>query len=92
MIHNTYRRLDEPSLQLGPLSISQWAVIIVLGVLCYVLKQVTGMGTQAILCIATVVIGGLITSTVLTLYLLPLLYSYLSPPDAEEASGPAKEL
>lgn len=58
MIHNTYRRLDEPSLQLGPLSISQWAVIIVLGVLCYVLKQVTGMGTQAILCIATVVIGG----------------------------------
>lgn len=58
MIHNTYRRLDEPALQLGPLSIGQWAVVVVLGALCYVLRQVTGMGTQAILCIATVVVGG----------------------------------
>ncbi len=33
--------------------------------------------------LATVVIGGLVTATVLTLYLLPLLYSYFSPADVE---------
>ena len=58
MIHNTYRRLDEPSLQLGPLTLAQWLVIAVMGGLMYGLKELTGMGTQAILCIATVTMGG----------------------------------
>ena len=58
MIHHTYRRLDEPSLQLGPLSLPQWLVVAVIGALCFGLKQLTGMGTQPFLCIATVAIGG----------------------------------
>jgi len=58
MIHNTYRRLDEPSLQLGPLSLPQWLVIAAIGALCFGLKQLTGMTTQPFLCIATVAMGG----------------------------------
>ncbi len=34
--------------------------------------------------LATVVIGGLVTATILTLYLLPLLYPYFSPADARD--------
>ena len=33
--------------------------------------------------LATVVIGGLITSTLLTLYLLPALYAWFSPKDGD---------
>jgi len=58
MIHHTYRRLDEPSLQLGPLSLPQWLVIAAIGGVCFGLKQLTGMSTQPFLCIATVAMGG----------------------------------
>jgi len=58
MIHHTYRRLDEPSLQLGPLSLPQWLGIALIGGLCFGLKALTGMSTQPFLCIATVAMGG----------------------------------
>ena len=58
MIHHTYRRLDEPSLQLGPLSFPQWLAIAAIGALCFGLKTLTGMTTQPFLCIATVAMGG----------------------------------
>ncbi len=43
----------------------------------------TAIGAEVQRPLATVVIGGLVTSTVLTLYLLPLLYSWFSWKDAE---------
>ena len=58
MIHHTYRRLDEPSLQLGPLSLPQWLAVAAIGALCFGLKMLTGMSTQPFLCIATVAMGG----------------------------------
>jgi cobalt-zinc-cadmium resistance protein CzcA len=39
----------------------------------------TGTGAEIQRPLATVVIGGLITSTLLTLYLLPILYPWFSP-------------
>jgi cobalt-zinc-cadmium resistance protein CzcA len=39
----------------------------------------TGTGAEIQRPLATVVIGGLITSTLLTLYLLPVLYPWFSP-------------
>jgi len=39
----------------------------------------TGTGAEIQRPLATVVIGGLITSTLLTLYLLPALYEWFSP-------------
>jgi cobalt-zinc-cadmium resistance protein CzcA len=61
------------------------ALVASLGFIPMATSQAPGAEVQRPL--ATVVIGGLLTSTALTLYLLPLLYSYLSPPDVEEASG-----
>lgn len=58
MIHRTYRRLDESSLQLGPLSLPQWLLIALIGVLMFALKQLTSIPTQAVLCLATVAMGG----------------------------------
>jgi hypothetical protein len=58
MIHHTYRRLDEPSLKLGPLSLPQWLGIALIAGLCFGLKALTGMSTQPLLCIATVAMGG----------------------------------
>ncbi len=58
MIHHTYRRLDESSLQLGPLSFPQWLGVGFIGLLCFGLKLLTGMSTQPFLCIATVAMGG----------------------------------
>jgi hypothetical protein len=57
MIHNTYRRLDESALQLGPLTLIQWLLICLLAGLMFALKQLTGISTQPLLCLATVVIG-----------------------------------
>jgi hypothetical protein len=57
MIHNTYRRLDESALQLGPLTLIQWLLICLLAGLMFGLKQLTGMPTQPLLCLATVVLG-----------------------------------
>jgi cobalt-zinc-cadmium resistance protein CzcA len=42
--------------------------------------------------LAAVVIGGLITATLLTLYVLPLLYSWFSPVAREETREPVGEL
>jgi hypothetical protein len=58
MVHNTYRRLDESSLQLGPLSLPQWALIALIGGLVVALHAITGMGLQATLCIGTVLVAG----------------------------------
>ena len=45
------------------------------------MAMATSTGAEVQRPLATVVIGGLITATILTLYLLPLLYPQLSPPD-----------
>ena len=66
MIHNTYRRLDESSLQIGPLSLPQWLLIAAIGGLMFALKQLTGMPTQAVLCLATVAMGGPFAAMVLS--------------------------
>ena len=58
MIHNTYRRLDDSSLKLGPLSLGQWLVIALIAGLMVALKELTGIGMQAILCISTVAVAG----------------------------------
>jgi len=41
--------------------------------------------------LATVVIGGLITSTLLTLYLLPVLYPWFSPKKINPSYAPQVE-
>lgn len=61
------------------------ALVASLGFIPMATSQAPGAEVQRPL--ATVVIGGLITATVLTLYLLPLLYSYFSPADLEEATS-----
>lgn len=57
------------------------ALVASLGFLPMAISTATGAEIQRPL--ATVVIGGLITSTVLTLYILPLLYPWFSPVDLE---------
>ena len=52
----------------------------------------TSRGAEVEKPLATVVIGGLITATLLTLYVLPLLYSWFSPVVREETREPAGEL
>ena len=44
----------------------------------------TSMGSEVQRPLATVVIGGLVTSTILTMFLLPLLYPWFSPREAVE--------
>ncbi|HWW20094.1 MAG TPA: efflux RND transporter permease subunit, partial [Steroidobacteraceae bacterium] len=46
------------------------------------MAMATSTGAEVQRPLATVVIGGLITATILTLYLLPLLYPWFSPPEA----------
>jgi heavy metal efflux system protein len=46
------------------------------------MAMATSTGAEVQRPLATVVIGGLITATILTLYLLPLLYPWFSPPDS----------
>ena len=43
----------------------------------------TATGAEIQRPLASVVIGGLITSTLLTLYILPLLYTWFSPKEVE---------
>lgn len=57
MTHRTYRRLDESSLQLGPLSLPQWLGLLLLAGLALALKQLTGIGIQATLSIGTIAVG-----------------------------------
>jgi cobalt-zinc-cadmium resistance protein CzcA len=47
-----------------------------------------GAGAEVQRPLATVVIGGLMTSTLLTLFVLPTLYAWL---ERDSASGPARE-
>jgi cobalt-zinc-cadmium resistance protein CzcA len=46
------------------------------------MAMATSTGAEVQRPLATVVIGGLITATILTLYLLPILYPWFSPPDS----------
>ncbi|MCZ6611944.1 MAG: efflux RND transporter permease subunit, partial [Planctomycetota bacterium] len=46
----------------------------------------TGMGAEVQRPLATVVIGGLISSTLLTLVVLPTLYLWIAPTRQETAS------
>jgi len=61
----------------------------------------TGVGAETQRPLATVVVGGLFTSTALTLLLLPLIYEWaetralsrrLDPPVADPSIPPAQEL
>jgi cobalt-zinc-cadmium resistance protein CzcA len=52
----------------------------------------TSRGAEVEKPLATVVIGGLVTATLLTLYVLPLLYSAFSPAVREETRQPVAEL
>ena len=47
----------------------------------------TSPGAEVQRPLATVVIGGLVTSTLLTLLVLPTLYSFFRRPGAEEGEG-----
>ena len=59
------------------------ALVASLGFIPMAVSTATGAEIQRPL--ATVVIGGLITSTLLTLYILPLLYPWFSPKEVETA-------
>ena len=50
----------------------------------------TGTGAEVQRPLATVVIGGIISSTLLTLLVLPLLYRMAYRPEQEPAARPAK--
>ncbi|MEZ4575903.1 MAG: efflux RND transporter permease subunit [Vampirovibrionales bacterium] len=60
------------------------AMVAILGFLPMALS--TGSGAEVQKPLATVVIGGLFTSTLLTLIVLPVIYSWLSP-EREQAAG-----
>jgi cobalt-zinc-cadmium resistance protein CzcA len=49
----------------------------------------TSAGAEVQRPLATVVIGGLITSTILTLLVLPVVYPWLSPREQPPAISPA---
>jgi heavy metal efflux system protein len=65
------------------------ALVASLGFIPMAVSTATGAEIQRPL--ATVVIGGLITSTLLTLYILPLLYPWLSPSRTDTALTPREE-
>ena len=50
------------------------------------MAMATSTGAEVQRPLATVVIGGLITATILTLYLLPLFYPWFSPSDSTTGS------
>jgi cobalt-zinc-cadmium resistance protein CzcA len=62
------------------------ALVASLGFVPMAVSTATGAEIQRPL--ATVVIGGLITSTLLTLYLLPILYPWFSPKEIGPSSAP----
>jgi cobalt-zinc-cadmium resistance protein CzcA len=66
--------LDGASLRLRPVLMT--ALVANLGFVPMAVSQATGAEVQRPL--ATVVIGGLVTSTILTLYVLPLLYPWFT--------------
>jgi cobalt-zinc-cadmium resistance protein CzcA len=54
------------------------------------MAMATSTGAEVQRPLATVVIGGLITATILTLYLLPLFYPWFSPPDSTAGQQPRR--
>jgi cobalt-zinc-cadmium resistance protein CzcA len=70
--------LDGASLRLRPVLMT--ALVASLGFIPMALSTAPGAGVQRPL--ATVVIGGLVTSTILTLYVLPLLYPWFARKNA----------
>ena len=66
--------LDGASLRLRPVLMT--ALVASLGFIPMALSHATGAEIQRPL--ATVVIGGLVTSTLLTLYVLPVLYPWFT--------------
>jgi cobalt-zinc-cadmium resistance protein CzcA len=56
------------------------------------MAMATSTGAEVQRPLATVVIGGLITATILTLYLLPLFYPWFSPPDPTASPSSAKQM
>jgi heavy metal efflux system protein len=69
--------LNGASLRLRPVLMT--ALVASLGFVPMAVSQATGAEVQRPL--ATVVIGGLVTSTILTLYVLPLLYPWFTRHD-----------
>jgi len=65
------------------------ALVASLGFIPMAVSTATGAEIQRPL--ATVVIGGLITSTLLTLYLLPVLYPWFSPKKINSSYAPQAE-
>jgi cobalt-zinc-cadmium resistance protein CzcA len=61
------------------------ASVTILGILPLLLSQGVGAETQRPL--ATVIVGGLVTSTALTLLLLPLMYEWLASYKAKRSTG-----
>jgi cobalt-zinc-cadmium resistance protein CzcA len=47
----------------------------------------TSTGAEVQRPLATVVIGGLITATIMTLYMLPVLYRWFSPEPADRVAS-----
>jgi cobalt-zinc-cadmium resistance protein CzcA len=74
--------LEGASLRLRPVLMT--ALVASLGFIPMALATSTGAEVQRPL--ATVVIGGLITSTLLTLFLLPVIYPWFSPKRVEAGS------
>jgi cobalt-zinc-cadmium resistance protein CzcA len=56
------------------------------------MAMATSTGAEVQRPLATVVIGGLITATILTLYLLPVFYPWFSPPDPTASPSSAKQM
>ena len=56
------------------------------------MAMATSTGAEVQRPLATVVIGGLITATILTLYLLPLFYPWFSPADPTASPSGAKQM
>jgi cobalt-zinc-cadmium resistance protein CzcA len=75
--------LTGTALRLRPVLMT--AAVAILGLLPMLLSSGVGAETQRPL--ATVVVGGLITSTLLTLLLLPVLYDWLEQRAAQSRSG-----
>jgi heavy metal efflux pump (cobalt-zinc-cadmium) len=75
------------SLRLRPVLMT--ASVTILGILPMLLSQGVGAETQRPL--ATVMVGGLITSTALTLLLLPLMYEWLASYTAKRSTGQGRE-
>jgi len=65
------------------------ALVAALGFLPMTISTAPGAEMQRPL--ATVVVGGLVSATLLTLYVLPILYPWFSPREVTSSSGPSAE-